>query len=303
MQRESVVTWSYDPSTRDPTEHKWAAVKMRPAELAGNVSHLGQAGRSVKQQESGIVRIPSPLLYHRRSEATSAEPLREQQLIPKLRELVFDKYNSKHTQLMSEIRAAGQEKQPGQVSPSAFVAARLPLLGEALSADQSEDGDVGLERQKPTSPCSDIHPSAALHSPPVITTNTYMLPERVCNVVSQPHPAWSGPVYSNVNMSWGSDKIHAFSKFVVPGREYQHQSKSTSGGSSDQATMLWSVRPVKCANLIISMPASMSAPQESRERSSTQDSFDSKFNVATATRKLNIPAMADSICAQVSVRD
>jgi len=301
LQRESLVTRSYDPFTWDPTEHMWAVVKMPPAGLADNVSHRNQADGSATQQESGIVRVPSPLLYHRRSEAASAEPLCKQQLIPKRPETVFNKYNSEHTRLMSEIRAAGQEKQPGEVSPSAFVAARLPLMGGALSTDQTEHRC--LQAHKLIALCRDIHPSAAAYSPPIPTTNTYIFPKRVYHAVSQPNPACSGPVYSNLNTSWCLDQIQVSPKLIILDQKYQHHTKSAFGEGSVQPIMLCPAWPVKYANLTTSMLTSMSTPQDSRGRSSTQDSFDSKFNVATATRKPNIPAVADGMSDEINVQD
>ena len=279
----------------------WAVVKMPPAELADNISHCNRADRSATQQEGGIVRIPSPLLYHRRSEATSAEPLCKQQSIPKRPEPVFDKYNSKHTRLMSEIRAVGQEKQPGEVSPSAFFAARLPLMGGALSADQTEHRC--LQAHKLIALCRDIHPSAAAYSPSIPTKNTYIFPKRVYHAGSQPNPAWIGPVYSSLDMSWCLDQIQVSPKLITLDQKYQHHSKSACGEGSDQPIVLCPVRPVRYANLTTSMLTSMSTPQDSRGRSSTQDSFDSKFNVATATCKPNVPAVADGMSAEINVKD
>jgi len=60
-------------------------------------------------------------------------------------------------------------------------------------------------------------------------------------------------------------------------------------------------QPVKYADLATSMPVSIPDLQETRNRSSTQDSFDSKFDVATATRKLNIPALPDSMSAGTKI--
>ncbi|KAK5954972.1 hypothetical protein OHC33_003651 [Knufia fluminis] len=275
---------------------------MPSAELTNDVPLQYDWDVPAMQKEIGTIRIPSPLLYHRRSQGVSTEPLVEPLLTHKQPDAGPDKYNSKYTRLMSEIRAAGQEKQTAEPSSSTFVAARLPLMGEALSADQSEDGGVSLQDISAVAASSDELRSKASYLPPILTTtNTYIFPKRVYHVVCQPNPAWSGPAYSNINQSWGWDQNLVFPKLAVPGHNGQPLSRSSSSGNSDQGMILRSTQGVKYANLTTSMPTSKPALQESRVRSSTQDSFDSKFDVATA-RKLDLPTLVDSMSAEAKVQ-
>lgn len=273
---------------------------MPPAEPASDVPLQYSWDVPVTEQEPGVIRIPSPLLYHRRSAGVSTEPFVEPHLLCKQTEPVFDKYSFTQTRLMSQIRAACQKEQSAEPTPSAFVAARLPLMGEALPADQSEDGDVGLQDNKSSAMSGAKSATAASYSPPVLTTtNTYIFPKKVYHLVCQPNPAWSGPAYSNVDLSWPQNLVYP--KLTIPGQKRQHHSRSSSSGSSSQVMVLRPAQPIKYADLATSMPVSIPGLQETRNRSSTQDSFDSKFNVATATRKLNIPALANSMSAGTKV--
>ncbi|KAK5089375.1 hypothetical protein LTR70_007077 [Exophiala xenobiotica] len=273
---------------------------MPSAESANDVPLQYSWDVPVTEQEPGVVRIPSPLLYHRRSAGASTEPFAEPHLVCKQTEPVFDKNSFTQTRLMSQIRAACQEEQSAEPTPSAFVAARLPNMGEALSADQSEVGGVGLQDNRSTAMGGDKSATATSYSPPVLTTtNTYIFPRKLYHVVCQPNPAWSGPAYSNVDLSWAQNLVYP--KLTIPGQERQHHSSESSNESSSHEMILRSAQPIKCANLATSMPVSIPGLQETRNRSSTQDSFDSKFNVATAIRKLNIPALANSMSAGTKV--
>lgn len=303
VQRESIATRSYDPLVRDSAQPKQDVVEMPTAGPANHVPIQHCWGPPATQQESGIVRIPSPLLYHRRSEGVSTEALVEPQLACTQPDPALDKYNSKDTCLMSELRGAGQEKHSAQPTQSAFVAAKLPLMDEALSADQSADGGVSLQYNLSIAPSSDKSPSAASYSPPNLATkNTCIIPKRVYHVVCQPNSPWSGPACYTLHPSWGLDQDLVFPKLSIPGHKPQHNSKSSPSKCSDQGLILRPSQPIKYASLTTAVPASVPALPESRKRSSTQHSFDSKFDVATATRKFNVPGRADSGSANAKIQ-
>jgi len=276
---------------------------MPPAGSANDVPLQYSWDVSGTQQEPGTYRIPSPLLYHRRSAGALTEPLVEPQVVCKQTQPDFDKYSFTQTRPMSQIRAAGQEEQPSEPARPPFVAARLPLMGEVPSAAQSEDGGVSLpECLKASLPAviGGKSPTGASCSPPVLTTtNTYIFPKKVYHVVCQPNPAWSGPAYSNVDLSWAQNLVYP--KLTIPGQKRHHHSRSSSSGSSSQRMVLRPAQPVKYADLATSMSVSIPGLQETRNRSSTQDSFDSRFDVATATRKLDIPALPDSMSAGTKI--
>ena len=197
---------------------------------------------------------------------------------------------------MSEIRAATQEKQnlrdEDTVEP-AFVAARLPLMGEALHMESSDtsNGGVSLHNVKPE--CETI--SEALNdSQPIpaslTTTNTYLFPKNVYQVFNCPSSPWSGSSTVSRPPIRSSNCHLIFPKLTIPDQAVRKNVPRGSKLEPGQDIVL-NYRSAVCPRTSLSKPAPitrMPYGSDSRDRSSTTESLDSKFDVATATKTADL---------------
>lgn len=248
----------------------------------------------VLSERKAIYRVPSPLLYHRRSGAAVTDPMTSPVLDSPAQ--TFDKYNSKHTRLMSKIRAATQEKQnlrDEDTAEPAFVAARLPLMGEALHMESSDTDDGGVSLHNVKAECETI--SEALNdsqSTPAIltTTNTYLFPTNVYQVFNCPSSPWSGSSTVSRPPIRGSNCRLIFPKLTIPDQAVPHNVPRSSKQKLEQNIVL-DYRSAVCPRTAGSKPAPIARLPycfDSRNRSSTTDSLELKFDVATATKTADL---------------
>lgn len=187
---------------------------------------------------------------------------------------------------MSEIRGAGQQKHSEKRvdDETRFIAARLPLMGDALaSMDDSMDGVI-LPPDYAFRPRPDDTNTATLPSldpPTLTTTNTYVFPKNVYNIVCPPMSIWPEYAqYASGDAIWHTSQNFVFPKLAMPDQhvlDKRIKGPTTIIGSGIGGSANY---PEPANESSVSRP---SLPN-SRDRSETKSSLDSKFQVATASR-------------------
>lgn len=158
-----------------------------------------------------------------------------------------------------------------------------------LQDDHTEKTIAKSEASK--SSCDFCYPDTSMIGPQILTTtNAYIFPKRVYHVYCQPSAAWSGPSYSDMCQSQGSEQRLVFPKLIIPGRQSNPERNITRSKTVGRNQMILHQMPLVKRNsewAKTSLPTPLPRLFESRCRSSTQDSFDSKFNVDTAVKHQN----------------
>lgn len=191
---------------------------------------------------------------------------------------------------MSEIRAAGQPKQAIECTDNPghpFIAARLPLMDHAVASEDSTDGGVTLpEHTAPHQLMSPAPTISPLPAPPILTTtNTYVFPKNFYNIICPPLSIWPEYArYAGGDPVWRTSQDFVFPKLTMPGQD------TASDSNWKPMTICDSTADVVAKGLIPSGQIGAARPSilDLRGRSSTKNSFDSKFRVETATLRSSV---------------
>jgi hypothetical protein len=175
------------------------------------------------ENEDVFTRVPSPLLYHRRSKEASQEPLSLQSSDFTPPSQSIDRYTTTRSELFPRICVSDQQAKLLPIKQNTyppFIAAKLPLMGDVPSYNVSRTEDVsvnigtlpsfGDDRTLTTDSCT---------LPTLTTTNTYIFPKKVYSTYCQPDATWSGPSYTNTHRSWKSTRHLVYPKLSIPDRQ------------------------------------------------------------------------------------
>lgn len=268
LQVEGVVKASYDPLIQDMVIHPTkTAVRQVQSPQSSEESSTPRSLDCGITAPVGNFRVPSPLLYHRRSNAAYSNAYGIDQDDKSLR--------FTHTRLMSEIRRKSQQlkrKNPVNRQDSGFDAAKLPLMGSFASPEKPISEDITL----PSCP-STQRDSVERSLPPILTTtNMYLCPQKLYQLCRCP---------SGLALSKGHDRSTTVrclpnQSLIVPSLIVSGQFLARKPDHQDLAVVatVASNQPGQSVN-IDTIPANC---LESRDRSSTQSSLDRNFTVAGA---------------------
>lgn len=243
---------------------------------------------------TNTTRIPSPLLYHKRSQAASSEPIVHDATLFTAPSQRIDKYNRRHADLAMEqftmIPQARLLPESNEAPDISFVAAKLPIMGGTSWNDECSN-ELTSEPEVPPVLPNNCQSCPATGIPPVMTTtNAYIFPKKVYNIYCRPNVAWSGSSYSDMAHSKGTQQSLVFPKLHIPGRKSCFRSNTLlSDAVEGKPVVVNQQTPLVdrySAWSKTSLPAPLPQLFDSRCRSSTQDSFDYKFNVDTAVRQV-----------------
>lgn len=269
--------------SESPTYQKFATIDPASVQLSCSIlSEKCDSNTTATSYEGAPPRVPSPLLYHRRSNEASSEPMSSDFTPPSQR---IYRYSTRESQLPSEDCASFQQEKSLSISGNTstpLIAARLPLIGEASSRVETTIESALVETDTLPGVSDNRTMSTAECTPPILTTtNTYIFPKRVYKLYCQPSAAWSGPSYTKTQKSWQSTRKLVFPKLSILGQDGSLKSRSDLSDTDSGNSIICYHE----ASLKTSLPTPPPELFDSRCRSSTQDSFDSKFNVNTATKQ------------------
>lgn len=239
-------------------------------------------------------RIPSPLLYHRRSlEVLTQSSGSQEHSSTQFSEQELDYHNSRHTRLMSEIRAHQEIKQ-------AFKARETECNNGSRHQLIVHETPYSMDTCKDVDSLSITYASRQEFSNPVVKLPRVSLNATAKNAFIFPNATFCTPESANIKFSLDLERIHEESnactipslispQLHVPGVIPAIHHSTTQLGN--EALMLRQcTRPQSMAapsyqssDLLVSESSSM------RDRADTKDSLDSQFRVETALRKLILP--------------
>lgn len=225
-----------------------------------------------------IPRVPSPLMYHKRTNAIFTDSTADVDPLTIARKPKMDQ--AKHDQLMSEIRSVKQAQTVGTDSESKpWNVARLPCMTEAaVSSRDSEDGGVLLNNT--AAPCVKTKRCLEVSK----CTNASRKSNRIYHIFSHGKGAHSGFAFGQEQKSCTNINF-IFPKLMfsdVASNFGALKSNSLLGQASLPENLhQWFGSSVNSDKLTLESPQLLA---DNRERSSTQDSFNSRFDVATVIK-------------------
>ena len=252
-------------------------VKLPPQDIATAVSFKPVQAREVFIPPATFIpRVPSPLLYHKRSNAVFTDSA-VQDSDPIAKRSKFDQ--ERHDQLMTEIKTVKRVKSITSATHKPFVAARLPCMSPRESSQDSEDGGVLLKNTA----------TACVKSKHYVrSTKPARCPaksNRIYHIFSHGKGAHSGFAFGQPQQSCKNINF-IFPKLLFSSLSSDFDSPLNSHILLAQTSLPdnkheWCQPASSPTRLMLESPPFLS---DTRERSSTQDSFNSRFDVATAMK-------------------
>lgn len=202
----------------------------------------------------------------------------------------IDNYNRRYADLalkheIAPSRADNVSERSDSERP--FIAARLPVMSIARSEEDNTEDMVN--KRASLSSHRDPESRTATGTRPILTTtNAYIFPKRIYHVYCQPSAAWSGPSYSDMYQSQNPPQCLVFPKSALPRRTEHFRPTSLLFDSVENKQVVRTTGPFARQDVLwtkTSLPTPLPRLFESRCRSSTQDSFDSKFSVDTIVKQ------------------
>lgn len=282
LQKEGLVKSSYDPLIQDMIVPPLAGAVAPEQKRCATGFLSDRSDNNCTTVSGSTFRVPSPLLYHRRSRATFSDSSGHSERDESL--------GFTHTRLMSEIRSKTHQRKPKTLDDTqegVFVAARLPLMGPSRVS-----GGLVEQEAKPAI-CSTVvgGPTKQPHPPILTTTNVYLYPQKLYQIFDYPSESiLKQPSTRDLKSLWPQDQSLVFPTLTLSGQllasKTDHMDNNFVLASTDS-------NGVQLAD-VDATPAHF---LESRNRSSTQESLDRNFTVAGAV--LTDQSKSTRICLPV----